>query len=346
MALIDIDALLAPVSEEIPAGENLEYSEVAELERLATGNPGKLDPDTREMIGVEEPEWRKVRDAGTAIFAQTKDLRAGVILVRSLLALNGLPGLGEGMTLLSRMCEQYWETAHPLLDADEGGDPIERLNALANLDDPEGLIRSLRLTKLVESREAGSYTVRDLDIAAGRISPAEGAQLPTTALMEVSWRTGDPEANAQRRAGADNALQACNALIKLFRDKANDAPSIDTFQQTVKRISDFYAEVSGDGDSEETVDDDGEAGLAGGRPAGGGAKVGGALGSRADAIRTLEQVAAFIRNSEPSSPAPMFIDRAVRMLRSDFYTIVKELVPDSKERIELLSGITLDEPEA
>ena len=42
----------------------------------------------------------------------------------------------------------------------------------------------------------------------------------------------------------------------------------------------------------------------------------------------------------------MFIDRAVRMLQADFYTIVKELVPESKERIELLGGIALDEPES
>ncbi len=44
MAIIDIDALLAPVSEALPAGENLEYSEVAELERLSTGNPGQARP--------------------------------------------------------------------------------------------------------------------------------------------------------------------------------------------------------------------------------------------------------------------------------------------------------------
>ena len=160
MAIIDIDALLIPVSEALPAGENLEYSEMAELQRLSTGTPGKLDPETRQMVGGEEPEWRKVRDAGTALFAQTKDLRAAVILVRSLLALNGLQGLGEGMKLVGRLCEEYWDTVHPVLDVDEGSDPIERLNALANLDDAEGLINTLRASKVVESREAGSYTVR------------------------------------------------------------------------------------------------------------------------------------------------------------------------------------------
>ena len=69
----------------------------------------------------------------------------------------------------------------------------------------------------------------------------------------------------------------------------------------------------------------------------------GALGSRADAIKILEQVAVFVRRTEPSSPAPMFIDRAVKMLQADFATIVRELMPDSRERIELLGGVPLDD---
>lgn len=343
MAIIDIDALLAPISEEAPAGANLEYSGVAELERLAIGNPGKLDPETREMVGVEEPEWRKVRDAALPIFGQTKDLRVGVILTRALLALNGLQGLGEGVQLVSRMCEAFWETAYPQLDPDEGDDPVERLNALANLDDPEGLLRSLRLSRIVESREVGNYNARDLDLVAGRISAPEGTQLPTLPLLEAAWRAGDAAVNLARRTGVEDALRGCNELIKLFRDKANDAPSIDGLRLALKRIKEFY-----DGMDEEAEAADAEAGdeAVSGEPgavqAGGGAKAAGALASRADAVKTLQQVASFLRKSEPSSPAPMFIDRAVKMLQSDFAAIVRELMPDSKERIEMLGGISLD----
>jgi type VI secretion system protein ImpA len=286
-----------------------------------------------------------VRDAAQAIFASTKDLRAAVILARALLALNGLPGFGEGLQLVSRLVESFWETAYPLLDADEGGDPVERLNALANLDDPEGVIRSLRGTRILESREVGSYTTRDLEVVAGRITLPEGTQAPTRALMDAAWHSGDPQGNAARREGVEAALKACNDLIKLFRDKTNDSPSIDVLRQSLKRIKDYYDDVADDGaaDSEE-----GEAtggGESAGGQAGGGAKAGGALASRADAVKTLQQIAVFLRKTEPSSPAPMFIDRAVKMLQSDFVTIVKELMPDSKDRIEMLGGIKLD-PEA
>ena len=42
----------------------------------------------------------------------------------------------------------------------------------------------------------------------------------------------------------------------------------------------------------------------------------------------------------------MFIDRAIKLLQMDFNSIVKELMPDSKDRIEMLGGISLDEPES
>ena len=70
------------------------------------------------------------------------------------------------------------------------------------------------------------------------------------------------------------------------------------------------------------------------------------MASRADAVRILQQVATFLRKAEPSSPAPMFIDRAVKLLQMDFTSIVKELMPDSRDRIEMLGGISLEDPDA
>ena len=40
----------------------------------------------------------------------------------------------------------------------------------------------------------------------------------------------------------------------------------------------------------------------------------------------------------------MFVDRAVKLLQMDFNTIVKEFMPESKDRIEMLGGISLEDP--
>jgi type VI secretion system protein ImpA len=44
----------------------------------------------------------------------------------------------------------------------------------------------------------------------------------------------------------------------------------------------------------------------------------GAINSRADAIRALDAVAEYFRRHEPSSPIPLFVDRAKRLVAKDF----------------------------
>ncbi|EHR70512.1 type VI secretion-associated protein, ImpA family [Burkholderiales bacterium JOSHI_001] len=341
--MIDIEALAKPVAEDNPVGENTEYTDLAELERLAAGTPGTPNPETQELEGGEEPDWRKVSDSATSLLTRTKDLRAACILARAALAVDGLAGLGAGLTLLARLLTDFWDGVYPQLDKDENDDPIERLNALAYLCDISRFIAALRAAPFAESREIGRFTARDLDLATGRLPVAEGATAPTEDLIAAAWRSGDEAANQAKRNGVDQGLAALAAIDALFRDRTSDRPDLDVLRQTLKRLKDFY-----DAQAQAVAAEQGDAAAADGSiPSSGGAEGGsraGALSSRADAVRILKQVSDFLRRSEPSSPAPMFIDRAIKVMQMDFASIVKELMPDAKERIELLGGVPLDPP--
>jgi type VI secretion system protein ImpA len=360
--VIDFDALSRPISDEEPSGPDLEYSSVAELDRLAAGTPGTIDPSTHELVGAEEPNWRKVGETATELLGKTKDLRVAAWLTRAELANRGLPGLADGLKLIATLLETFWASCYPMLDHDEGDDPIERMNVLANLSpDPaqsygsataEALVRSLRGAVIVESREVGRFTVRDLDYVLGRMSPPAGQTAPAAGLLAGAWKTGDPAANQARRDGIQIGLAAIQAIVKLFSDHSGQRPNLDLLQQTLRRVGEFYstqdaaaAAEAGDaavqGDDATGNDEPGGSGHGAGKPP----RTGG-LASRADAVRILQQVAVFLRKAEPSSPAPMFIDRAVKLLTMDFNAIVKELMPDSRDRIEMLGGISLEEPES
>ncbi len=362
--MIDIDALARPVDDNEPAGPDLEYSSVAELDRFAAGTPGTIDPSTQELVGAEEPNWRKVAAMATELLGKTKDLRVAGWLARAELANRGLPGLADGLKLIATLVETFWETLYPLLDRDEGDDPIERMNVLANLSpDPaqahgsagaEALLRTLRGTVIVESREVGRYTVRDLEYTLGRMQPPAGQTAPAAALLAAAWKTGDPAANQEKRDGIAIGLASVQAIVKLFVDHSGQRPNLDLLQQTMRRVGEFYNEQdaeaaaaaaaeAGDGDGA-AEDEGGETG--GGAASGGKPPRSSGLASRADAVRILQQVATFLRKTEPSSPAPMFVDRAIKMLQLDFNAIVKELMPDAQERIEMLGGISLADPES
>ena len=354
--MIDIDALSRPISDDEPSGPDLEYAEVAELDRFSSGTPGTIDPSTQELVGAEEPNWRKVAEQATEILGKTKDLRVAAWLTRAELANRGLPGLSDGLKLIATLVENFWETVYPPLDRDEGNDPIERLNVLANLSpDPgsitaETMVRTLRGTVICESREVGRFTLRDLEYVLGRMSPPAGRTAPAAGLLAAAWKTGDPAANQEKRDGIAIGLAAIQALTKLFSDHSGQRPSLDLLQQTLRRVGEFYSAQDADAAAENgTAEgaDEGEAAEIGG--AGGGAGKtprSGGLASRADAVRMLQQIATFLRKAEPSSPAPMFVDRAIKLLQMDFTAIVKELMPDSKDRIEMLGGISLEDEES
>ncbi len=354
--MIDIEALAAAISDANPVGENTEYTALADLERLAAGTPGTPDPKTQEMVGGEEPNWSQVSAASRALLASSKDLRAACILTRAALATDGLAGLGQGLQLIARLAQDFWEGVYPQLDADDNNDPIERLNALAYLNSPTGLVASVRRAPIVESRAVGRFNCRDLDLASGRLPAPEDTTPPTTAQLAAAWATGEPLANAARVEGVALALKSIAELESNFRAQTGERPDLDGLKQVLRRLNDYYGSLaetgaSSDGDAGQTEAAP-ESGMgspldaqgAGASAAAAGITRMGGLSSRADAVRMLKQVADFLRRSEPSSPAPMFVDRAVKLLQMDFAAIVKELMPDARDRIELLGGVSLDPP--
>ena len=53
------------------------------------------------------------------------------------------------------------------------------------------------------------------------------------------------------------------------------------------------------------------------------------INSRADAIRALDAVAEYFRRSEPSSPIPLFVERAKRLVAKDFLEVLADIAPDA-----------------
>src|SRR5690348_894093 len=55
----------------------------------------------------------------------------------------------------------------------------------------------------------------------------------------------------------------------------------------------------------------------------------GGIASRQDAIRALDAVAEYFRRNEPSSPIPLFVDRAKRLVAKDFLEVLADIAPDA-----------------
>lgn len=339
--MFDIESLLLPVTAENPAGDNLEYADVDQLERRALGTPGVYDPKTQEEVGAVEPDWREVRDTALALFARTKDLRVALHLSFALVKLDGWSGLASGLGLIEALLARFWDTLYPSLDAEMDNDPIERVNVLANLVGTERAMPMYRSLTIVESREVGRFSLRDLDVALGRIAPRDGDQAPNIEFLKAAWVSGNAELNASRQAGVEAGLRSVKAINALFQEKTGEILGLEGLQQLLYRLHEFYRSLApAEADSGTAIDGaEGQAQASGPLSA---ARKPGTLACRADAVRQLREVSEFLKRSEPGNPATLFIDRAIRLADMNFAAIVLELMPDAKDRIELLGGMKLD----
>ena len=331
--MLDVGTVLAETRETPPCGPNLEHDlSFFELEEAARGKPEQRTGDA--VKPAEEPSWPKVIDRSQAILNRSKDLRVAVHLTRALVCTEGIPGLATGLSLIHGLLERYWEGIHPLLEADRDDDPTERLNALAPLIDPEVIVKDLRDTYLVSSREQGQLRSRDVEVAAGRLAPRTADPSTVKPISQIHSQiaaafASDRSVPSAVREAHDRTV-AIQALIaeRVGASQALDFAPLEQPLQCLLEACDTALGVKGEADKEDQT----ESGV-GAVP-----MATGEIRSRDDAIQMLEVVCNYLERHEPSNPAPLFIRRAQRLIKKSFLEIVRDLMPDSLSQLEKLAG--------
>lgn len=334
--MVDVQALLSEIKDTPPCGPNLEHDlSFFELEEAARSRPEQRIGDA--IKPAEEPNWPRVIELGNVLFGRTKDLRVGVHLTRALTRTEGIPGLSAGLSLVHGLLERYWDHVHPALEADQGGDPTERINALAPLADPQSVLRDLRDTDLVKSREHGQLQVREVEVALGRLAPSRTAgQAAPKTLSEIHGQIAAAFASDRTVPTAlREARDRVNAVQTLVAERVGADRGIDLkpLAQCIESLAEACdaalgtrttgtppTEAAGEQATVAVPSSDGE------------------IRTREDAIRALDRVCSYLERHEPSNPAPLLIRRAQRLMTKSFVEIVKDLIPDSLSNIEKLAG--------
>ena len=328
-------ALLAPVSDALPCGEDLEYDAAfSALEVAARFKAEQQFGDS--VIAAVEPDWRAVADQAVELLRRTKDVRVAILLLRACTRLQGLAGFSMGLQLLTSLLDTYWDTIHPQLDADDAHDPTMRLNAIAPLSDADMALRDLHDARVGTARSLGALTVRDIEVAFGRLSPKDGQSPYTTTQIEGAIseiRTGDPQ-SLTYGAGLGDQVDRLKALLD---NRVGGAQQVDfkalrdiatLLKQTCSNTTLEAGFDSGEPDAS-AVESDAS------RPTGAGS---GSIRNRQDAISTLDRVIAYLEQAEPGNPAPLLIKRAQRLIGVSFLEIMSDLAPDALVSIENITG--------
>ena len=334
--MLEVDALLSEAKEAPPCGLNLEH-ELAFFELEAAAR-GKAEQRVGDVVKPgEDPKWPKVVELAEGLLLRSKDLRVAVHLTRALTRTEGMRGLGTGLGVIHGLLDRYWDGVHPQLEAERGADATERVNALAPLADPETVLRDVRDTYLVNSREHGQLQVREVEIALGRLTPAAtGEPSVVKVLAQIHGQiAGAFAADRAVPAAIRLAHEHAQAIQTIVADRASSAYAIDLKPLTQSLETLLEACEGALGPSEAAP------GVASARAgASGGVRLArdGEISTREEAVQLLDLVCIYLQRHEPTNPAPLFIRRAQRLMTKSFVEIVKDLMPDSLSQLEKLTG--------
>jgi len=336
MTAIDANRMLEPVAADRPCGVDLEYD--ADFLRMVQASTAKPERQMgSEVLPAEEPNWRDVKQLATRLLARSKDLRVAIPLCRALLHADGFVGFGSGLQIVRGMLEQFWPGLFPLLDADDDNDPTMRVNTLLGLADPAGMLKSLREAPLVNGKVAGSFGLRDIDAAAGRApaaANAPGQDLIRAAFQEAPLAELEATFTALRQA-----QQELRGIEAVLNDKLGgrgpdlrplaavlDGQARALEQQLGARGGGIAAGATPAGNHSGTPGNMNQNGIQGG------------IQSREDVQHCIDLICDFYARNEPSSPVPLLLQRARRLVNKNFIDVVRDLLPDGLNQVQLIRG--------
>jgi type VI secretion system protein ImpA len=345
MSTIDVDALLLEIDSDAPCGPDLEYDPAfLALEQEALGKPEVQYGET--IVPAVPPDWKIVRRMAAELLERSRDLRLAIHLARASLALSGVAGLADSLALVERLLDARWDSVHPLLDADDGNDPTLRINSLAILADTATLVRELKEATLVTLPGLGPLTIKLLEIANGEQPPPNGQDKIAASSIERAVADLDP---GKLAAGVDALKRALASvvnieLILVRQVGSSQALNLDALTRPLRRAHDFLARQGAGAAAPESPGAT-EAAAPGGGPHTPRAAISGDIGSRDDVLRMLDKLVGYYTRHEPSSPIPILLERARRLVPMNFFEIMQDLAPDGVAQLTVIRGPDGSQPE-
>jgi type VI secretion system protein ImpA len=323
-------ALREPISPEQPCGVNLEDTAVLSaldaLRLFGQARSPEAPPDDdggeKELSKARPPlEWDRIKSESLDGLSKSKDLRLLAYLGTALLRTDGLPAYSQTLTTASEWLEQYWPQVYPALEEDA----IARRNALNCFADPMAVVDRIWRLPLVSSRQHGRFSLRDVEIARGQAAPGAMEAKPDEAAIQSAFGEMALEELTALEASVTGAVAALNAIDGKMRseggpDVAPDFGPLLTQFAKLNRVCKEQLAIRMPAGVDGSPGEGGD---------GQSAFRGGVINSRQDAVRALDAVAEYFRRSEPSSPIPLFVERAKRLVAKDFLDVLADIAPDA-----------------
>lgn len=338
-AVIDLEALLAPIPGDNPSGEELRYSGIYDEIREARRAEDSLEQGDWKR-DPKMSEWDEVERLGLdALTTRSKDLQIGAWLAEAIVRRHGFAALRDCLKLMRGLHEQFWETLYPEVEDD---DLEGRANTLSFLDRQlADALRQVAITNasgglincsFLQSEDSKQFEVPEnyesLDSdTIERVNELKARAHKENRVTSEDWRKAKA---ATRRAFYEETfalLGECwaefQALDRVVDEKfGRQTPGLGELKKSLDTVRSFVEKIVKEkrilepdpaGEAEATAADaTGEQGGGGDSVGGGSRATSGPVRSRQEALRRLREVADFFRQTEPHSPVSYLVQRAAK----------------------------------
>lgn len=345
----EIAALLMPISLENPAGLNLEYEQIYEdIRQARESDPDYLPHDEWTIAEPRRADWQKVRTLCVEVLSnQSKDLQITCWFVESLTHLQGIEGTEIGFHFLREFITKFWSYCWPALD--EEGAATFRYSKLSRLD--RDISQALYIHPLInspkstlaywhkvlafehkvctwpESRETliaeeGDLTIATFNAAVSAFSSIEISQQAKClerlqkqldSLEDCYFSLNKEEPHILFAQTRQTLADIVNFLLRLSQQvipSETESISLSFSNTNLSSPTLDTTELYQMQDRNEPL-------------------------TREIAISQMLSIAHFFRQSEPSSPVPFLMERAIRWANMSITEWLEEMLTDSDSLLEI-----------
>ncbi len=340
---IDVETLLAPLEGETPCGDDLEYDPDF-MQMVTDATPAEEQQVGDSVLAAEEVDFAGVAKLALGILGRSKDFRAAVYLAEASLHTDGFPAFERCLAYVDGLANSYWECAHPELDAEDDNDPTMRVNAVMGLTGRTTMLRAVRRAPLTQSRVMGRFSLYDLSIANGEIPAPEGMDNPPdSATISAAFQDTDAEDIAAIRAAISQSRAHVKNIGAVFDDKVGvDGPDLTELDSALHKAQAAINAALGEEEGSDAPDAPETDGAAAPQAAPQGASGGGAINSNDDVTRMIDRICEYYARVEPSSPVPVLLKRARRLVGADFVDIIKDMATAGYDQVTTIGGLEGD----
>jgi len=316
---IDLETLLAPVSDEDPAGPDLAYD--PQRHAIEQAFDASVSIDASGIVEQRaDTDWRQVLETIATLATRTKDLWLAVYFCRAAAESGRLDQVELGVAFVAGLLDRYWDAVHPRLDEYGVEARKSAFDALASVPAFAGPLRRI---VYADHARLGRITGEDIARLHRGGEGEEGYGMFRAMLAEAENR----EALTEGAVAIERIAATLHAIDERLMANAGARNATD-FSALYEALSTQRVALRSFVPAEVDIEMPGEEAVAGAEAAQDGVQpMGTTVRNREDVARVLELVLDYYRRHEPSSPVPMLVERARGWIGLDFMAVLEDIAP-------------------